>query len=80
MEVGEDSHKVEYPARLPDFSSPLQTLSNTLPLLATLDDLLTPCIVQWYAPYLYGKNNTSSDFSSTALPPSYLATENMAHF
>ena len=44
-----------------------------------LNDLLTLCIVRWYAPYLYGMYNIGFDFSSTGHPPSYLATESTTH-
>ena len=77
--MGEDYPEVKYPAQPPNFSGLPQTLSNTLLLLAALNDRLTPCIVQWYTPYLYGKYSTSSNFSSMGHPPSCLATKSMAH-
>ena len=80
MGVGGDSLEVKYPAKLPDFLSPTQTPSNAPPLLAALNDLSTPCIIQWYGPYLYGKYSIGFDFSLMGHPPSYLATESMAHF
>ena len=42
-------------------------------------DLLTPYIVQWYAPYPYDKCGTSYDFFLMGHPPSCLATGSMVH-
>ena len=79
MEVGEGSPEVEFPTRHLDSLGPPQTLSNTPLLLAALNDLLTPYIVQWYAPYLYGKYRKGSDFSLMGHSPSCLAIESTAH-
>ena len=74
MGVGEDSLGVEFLARHPNSSGPPHTLSNTPLLLAALNDLSTPYIVQWYAHYLYGQYSTGSDFFSTSHPLSCLVT------
>ena len=79
MKVGEGSPEVEFPTRHLDSLGPPQTFSNTPLLLAALNDLSTPYIVQWYALYLYGKYRKGSDFSLMGHPPSCLAIESTAH-
>ena len=74
MATGEGSLFIGRHDRHPGFWSLLRPLSNILPSLVALGDLLIPGTARWCAPYPCGMCNTNFDSFKMGHPPSCSAT------